>query len=406
MRAFIFYILLLPSVLSAQVSMDDFLWSALEAPAIKVFDNQNTFLQTNPYKLSMIRGMQFRTESNQLDTERQDYALRLTPANPWEVKRNNQYFQTYQEVTQLDRQRDLKKILKSHYEAIIDWAYLEEQKKIKEEEKKIAQTQIKILEAQRFSNFFDANDYVELKIDQLEKVVALEELYFEEDAQRSKIETLYPSAKNQTISWNLSKLISIDKIQQLIEYPQFASESGEVAYRQKQIELAQSEWALEKSNINFGYLQAQYQQYRIDQNRSPWSIGLGVTIPIFNPNKGDMTKRKLEMIEAEGDLANAKLEQQEGRELMKKKVKTLTARYYNLQSQLDSLNVEALASNLQQMTDSNPMVLVRLKSSLIKSRNIEALLRKEIYLAYIEYLAYAEILQQQPLINYLSSELK
>ncbi|UXP31597.1 hypothetical protein N6H18_14690 [Reichenbachiella agarivorans] len=384
--------------------MDDFLWSALETPAIQAFDHQNTFLDSNPYKLSFIRGMEFRTESNQLDPDRQDYALRLNPANPWEIKRNNQYFQTYQEVSQLDRQRELKKVLKAHYEAIIDWAYLKEQKNIKEEEQKIAQTQIKILEAQRFSNFFDANDYVELKIDQLEQVVALEELYFEEDAQRNKIESLYPSAKNQIIAWTLNELISIEKIQSVIEDPQMVSAYGEVAYRQKQVELAESEWALEKSNINIGYLQAQYQQYRVDQDRSPWSIGLGVTIPIFNPNKGDMTKRKLEMIEAEGNLADAQNEQQTGLELMKQKIKTLTTRYYNFQIQLDSLNVDLLSSNLQQMTNSNPMTVVKLKSSLIKSKSISALMKKEIYLAYMEYLWHAEMLQQQPLKNYLTPD--
>lgn len=405
MRALIFYFLLLPSLLSAQVTMDDFLGSVWEAPVIKAFDNQNIFLETNPYRLSLIRELEFRTESNQLDTERQDFALRLSPSNPWEVKRNNQYFQTYKEVKQLDRNRELKKLLRTHYKAIIEWVYLEEKKKLKEEEREATQMLIEILEAQRLSSFFDPNDYAGLKIEQVEKVVELEELYFEEDVQHGKIETLYPQAKNQTISWALNDLISVEMIELWIDNHQSVPEFGEVAYRQMQIELSKAEWALEKSNINVGYLQAQYQQFRIEQARSPWSIGLGVTIPIVNPNKGNMTKRKLEMIEAEGNLTEAKNEQKVGLALMKKKVKTLTTRYYNLQSQLDGLNIDTLASNLQKIKDSNPITEVRLKRSLIKSRNILALLRKEIYLAYIEYLWHAEMLQQQPFKNYLSSNL-
>ncbi|MDF9799304.1 hypothetical protein OKW21_004567 [Catalinimonas alkaloidigena] len=405
MRTLLNFFLLLPTVLSAQVSMEDFLWSALEAPAIQVFDHQDIYLKSNPYRLSVFRELEFRTESNQIDTERQDYALRLQPANPWEEKRNKQYFQTYQEVLQLDRQRELKKLLKTHYEAIIDWVYLEEQKKLKEEEHELVKTLIKILEAQRFSDFFDANEYTDLKIEQVEKLVALEELFFEEEALRSNIEALYPPAQNQVISWSLSELISIDKVQQVIEYYSSVTEFGEVAYRQKQVELSKSEWALEKANINVGFLQAQYQQYRIEQDRSPWSIGMGVTIPIFNPNKVDMTKRKLEMIKAEGDLADAKNEQHAMLALMKKKVKTLTTRYNSLQNQLDSLNVDVLASNLQEIKSSNPITVIRLKSSLIKSRSIATLLRKEIYQAYIEYLWYAEMLQQQPLRNHLSPDL-
>lgn len=402
MRVLIYCFLFLPSLLSAQVTMDEFLWSALEAPAIKALVNQNVFLESNPYRLSLIRGLEFRTESNQLDPERQDYALRLNPANPWEVKRNNKYFKTYQEVVQLDRDRELKKILKTHYEAIIDWVYLEEQKKLKEEERLITQTLIQILEAQRFSDFFDANDYAELKIDQVEKVVALEELSFDVDTQRSTIEALYPESKDQSISWALSELISIDSIGRWIDNQRNLPLMGEVAYREKRVELAKSEWALQKSNINIGYVQAQYQQFRIEQNQNPWSIGLGVRLPLFNPNKGKMTERKLEVFEAESDLADAAYQQQAGLELMKRKVKTLMTRYRNIKSQVDSLNVDALASNLQEITDSNPIAVIRLKRSMLKSKNIEARLKKEIYLAYIEYLSYSEKLQQLPLKNYLS----
>ena len=405
MRTHIFWFLFFPSILSAQVSMDDFLWSAIDAPAIQVFDEQDDYLESNPYRLSVMREMEFRTESNQLDTERQDYALRLKPTNPWEAKRNKQYFQTYQETLRLDRQRELKKILKSHYEAIIDMAYLKERKQLKEEDLELTNMLIKIIEAQRFSDFFDANDYAELKISQVEKLVSLEELFLEEDAQSNKIEVLYPAVKGRTVSWSFSDLISIESVNRMIENQRIVSEAGEVAYRQKRLELAQSELALEKSNINLGFLQAQYQQFRIEQDRSPWSIGLGLTIPIFNPNKGAMTKRKLEMIKAKGDLIDVSHKQKEEVTLMKKRVTTLSRRYNELQNQLDSLNIDNIASNLKEIDNNNPYSVVRLKRSLIKSKSIAALLKKEIYQAYIDYLENAEILQQQPFKNYLSPNL-
>lgn len=401
MRLLLKCFLLLPNLLFAQLTMDDFLQSAWESSAISVLDSQNDFLDSNPYKLSPISSMEFRTESNQLDIERQDYAIRLKPANPWEVKRNKAYFQTYKQTLQLDRQRELRKILKTHYETIVNWAYLDELRKLKEEESELVTTSIEILEAQRFSDFFDASDYAELKIDQIEQLVQLEELHFGADAQRSKIEKLCAQARNQTISWTLSDFISIEEIHHLIEDQPSAMGVGEVAYRQKKVELAQSEWALEKSNINVGYLQAQYQEYRIEQDRKPWSIGVGIAIPIFNPNKGDMTKRKLEIIEAEGDLLDAKNEQQEGIAQIKKKLETLSNRYYHLQSRLDSLDLPSLTSSLQKIESSNPITAVKLKGSLIKSGNTVARLKREIYMAYIDYLWHSELLQEQPFKNYL-----
>jgi hypothetical protein len=111
MRVFFFLFVMVSFLSNAQVSMEDFLLDALNEPAIKSFANQNTFLDSKPFRLAPIRQLQFRTESNQLDPERQDYSLRLSPANPWEMKRNNEYFKSYKEMLQLDRERLVKESL-------------------------------------------------------------------------------------------------------------------------------------------------------------------------------------------------------------------------------------------------------------------------------------------------------
>ncbi|MBX2916702.1 MAG: hypothetical protein KF856_15640 [Cyclobacteriaceae bacterium] len=154
-----------------------------------------------------------------------------------------------------------------------------------------------------------------------------------------------------------------------------------------------------------GFIQTQYQQWRTEQNRRPWSISLGITVPIFNPNKGDMTKRKLEMLEAEGEFNTAKNDQQAGLEISREKIKSLIKRYREMQAMTENLNVGAVATTLQQIKDSNPMAVVRMQNNLIKLKTMTTRLQQEIYLSYIEFLSYAEVLQQQPVRNFLSSEL-
>lgn len=51
------------------------------------------------------------------------------------------------------------------------------------------------------------------------------------------------------------------------------------------------------------------------------------------------------------------------------------------------------------------MAVVRMQNNLIKLKTMTARLRQEIYLSYIEFLSYAEMLQQQPIRNFLSAEL-
>jgi len=387
--------------------MEDFLVDALNEPALQTTIQQNTFLNTKAFRMAPIKQLQFRTESNQLDPDRQEYALRLNPANPWEMKRNNEYFKSYQELIALDRDRLLKESLINRYEAIIGWLYYHELKVLKEEDKNLTEKMLGILEGQRFSGYFDADEYVDLKMDQVEKGIELENVLFEIDKQRKQAEFLYEPAKTTAIEWNEALVISIEKLEFNVDsLLTQKGNGGEVAFLEKKIDVANSEWQLEKTNINVGYLQAQYQPFREEQGRKPWNLALGVTIPVFNPNKGDMAKRKMDVIEAQGDLDQAKVEQQARRELAYRKIKSQISRYRNIITMMQELDAGKLAGTLQQMSDNNPTVTIRLRSKLIKLKTMAARLKQEVYVSYIEFLGYSEVLQQLPLVNYLSPQLQ
>jgi hypothetical protein len=399
--------MVLPFIAMAQVSMEDFLIDALNEPAIQTTIQQNAFLNTKAFRLAPIKQLQFRTESNQLDPDRQDYALRLNPANPWEMKRNNEYFKSYQELITLDRDRLLKESLTNRYEVIIRWLYYQQLKLLHEEDKNLTEKMLGILEGQRFSAYFDPDDYVDLKMDQVEKEIELENVLFEIDKQRKQAEFLHEPAKTLSIEWNEAMVISIDdlelKVDNLLTQK---GNGGEVAFLEKKIDLANSEWHLEKTNINVGYLQAQYQPFREEQGRKPWNIALGVTIPVFNPNKGDMAKRKMDVIVAQGELDQTKVEQEARRELVYRKIKSQISRYRNINNMMRELDAGKLAGTLQQMSNNNPVVTIRLRSKLVKLKIMAARLKQEIYLSYIEFLGYSEVLQHLPLVNYLSPQLR
>src|SRR5688572_9191584 len=83
---------------AAQTAIDGFFLSAYEDTEVKSINEQIQYLNSRPYRLAPIDQLQFRTESNQLDPSRQDYALRLNPANPWQVRNNNRYFSDYKSM--------------------------------------------------------------------------------------------------------------------------------------------------------------------------------------------------------------------------------------------------------------------------------------------------------------------
>lgn len=403
MRALIIWCFLLPIASFGQVSMEEFLESAFESTQIRQIDQQKGFLESGSYKMAPIRGLEFRTESNQLDPQRQDFALRISPANPWEINRNNAYFEKYQEVIDLGQIRQIKKLIQLRYDLIIDWVYLQDRISLKNEEIKTIRSLIEILEAQRNSSFFDPENYAELKIDLIEKQAELQDLMLEEDVLMQRIVSFFPDAQSKNLDWNLDDLVSIERISNWIETHQAQIESEEVTYHRKLVELSKAEWELEKSNLNIGFLQAQYQQFRLAQDRKPWNIGLGIRLPIFNPNKGKMAEKKLDIFEAEGNLTQVQNEHVAEVELVKSKLVGLCENYFSIQNQLEDLDLISIEKNLNSLSANNPAVNLRFQRNLLKSKNILARHQRDIYAAFIEYLSLTDALQQRPIVNYLGS---
>jgi hypothetical protein len=398
---------LFPASVFAQVSMEEFLGAAFQSQRLLTLGQQQSFLQTRPYQLAPIRKLAFQTTSNQLDRTRQDYTFRVLPSNPWEVRNTNNYFKTYSELITIDQERQLREALRERYLLIIEWGYWDEIHHLKEEEKMNTQKLLSIMEAQRLSSNFNPEEYVQLKLDQVDQTIELEEMAFNRDALQKKIEALYETAKQKSIGWTGASLMTVEKIEEFTNRArQEGSTTGsELAYHEKQIELAMRKWHLEKSNINVGFIQTQYEPFREETNRRPWSISVGLTIPLFNPNKGDMAQRKLQVIEAQGVFEQTKLNQRIGKDFSYEKIMNLLLRYKEVAKMTTDLNFGELASTMQQMKSNNPTTVVKLQNRSLRLKVLTARLKREILNSYIDFLAFSDLLQQKPVINYLSPSL-
>lgn len=409
MRCFLilFSLYLFPASVFAQVSMEEFLGAAFQSQRLLTLGQQQSFLQTRPYQLAPIRKLAFQTTSNQLDRTRQDYTFRVLPSNPWEVRNTNNYFKTYSELITIDQERQLREALRERYLLIIEWGYWDEIHRLKEEEKMNTQKLLSIMEAQRLSSNFNPEEYVQLKLDQVDQTIELEEMAFNRDALQKKIEALYETAKQKSIGWTGASLMTVEKIEEFTNRArQEGSTTGsELAYHEKQIELAMRKWHLEKSNINVGFIQTQYEPFREETNRRPWSISVGLTIPLFNPNKGDMAQRKLQVIEAQGVFEQTKLNQRIGKDFSYEKIMNLLLRYKEVAKMTTDLNFGEFASTMQQMKSNNPTTVVKLQNRSLRLKVLTARLKREILNSYIDFLAYSDLLQQKPVINYLSPSL-
>lgn len=400
--AFLLLIILTES--KAQLTINQFLSTANQDEDLKSIQDQLTYLEGKPYRLSPFQKFEFRTKNNQLDPDRQDFALRLNPANPWEMKNTTNYYKEYQNSLSIERQLVLKKSLKSRYLKVIEYCNQQELVDIKKQSIKYLDAQATILDRQSVSDNFDSEDIVKIKLDQLDLLVEMDELSFDLIKKQKEIQRI--GQVSTPLSWTSLELITVEQIKHIADsISTNISTASEVIFSQTKVDLVAREYSLEKSNINVGFLQTEYESYRTEQDRKPWSISLGVTIPITNPNKGDMTKRKLEMIDAQHDLEESKVEVQNEIGASRDELGALIRRYEELDAKIQSLNTGSLSSLLITLKNNNPMALIRFNNNLLKLKTLQLRLKQNILVAYIELLESTDMLQQSPLVNYLSQNL-
>lgn len=391
----------------AQSGFGGFIKTAQDAATVTMFDLQVDYLNKKPYRLAPVQKVELRTESNRMDVARQEYALRVNPANPWELRQNNRYFNALKSTIALEKGIVLKEVLFDRYTLIIELVTFAGLKDLAQRELELTQTYIAMLEKQQLSGNFDGEDYVDLKLEEMDKSVEVDEALFEVENAARKVVALFPEAENSVKTWSLKDVVTIAQIQKLLDSLETAtSDASSLNYFQQKITLADREYDLEKNNINLGYFQAKYEEFRIANGDRPWSIGFGVTIPVVNPNKGDMAKRKLRSIESQQEYKEAKLEFTKDQIRLRGQLGDLIASYYKIEEKINALNVSALARTLSSMQKSNPVAGVRFQTNLIKLEKLALKLRQNILLTYTEWLASTDALQQLPMTNYLSKNLE
>jgi hypothetical protein len=392
------------TALKAQLSVEEFLGSVREDPEVKTFDDQINYLNTKPYRLAPLREVQLRTQNRELMQTQQEYGIRVSPSNPWEMRRQNAYFKEMNAGLALEKEIVRKDALFDRYNTIIEYLYNSSVHKLTIVGKQKLDQQINIVERQSGSRYFDADSYVKLRADQLDFLIEEEEFGFETSNQISRITRTYPKAHNQRIDWDFDKAISLEQIKKVCDSIERAGITSSLArFYQQQIKLAKSEYELEKTNI--GFLQTSYDRRRYHQDRNPFSVSVGVSLPIFNPNKGNMTKRRLDEIEAEYDYTEETYQSESDKIILKEKVLSLVARVKNLEEKIDVLEKSNLAQTLSTIKEGDPVAVIQFRQRVIKIQTLYYKVKRELFLAFTEYLYATDALQAEPLTNYLSPRL-
>lgn len=403
---FIISFILLSHISYSQNVFSDFIKASDQDLNVLRFDDQIEYLGKKRYRSSPIQGLQLRAQNNELGSGNRELGLRVTPANPWEIRNTNRMYQSYKKALFFEKHLKLKEILVFRYSLIISAIYQHEMKDLQTEDIRNIKSQISIFEKQSGSEFFDAEDYVDLKLELLQRQTDIEATEFAIAQIHDDILKEEPAIKTSSFETSYNEIISVSRISEVIDsllsFPLFSTTHS--FYRER-IEMSNYEYKLEKNNLNIGFIQPEYNFNRAE-DESPIGISLGISIPLFNPNKADMAGKKLDLIEAESELAvETKLAQVQVARLSNS-LKNYISRYNNIQAKIDSFSVDKTFNTVGALNSNNPLIFLKFNEQILKLKKLKIEVTEEIFLTYINLLAAADLLQQGPLINFLAKELK
>lgn len=385
-----------------QVSISKFISSAADEYEVKTFDAQSAYLQQKPYRLSPLKELEYRHTNYELLDVRNRMGLRVTPANPWELRANKQYFQNFQSTVELERELAFKEAMMERYQAVVDYLYYDEMKSLHAAGTKLLKDQLSILERQSGSGNFDADQFARLKVEELDYQVDAEEVEYERAGHIHYMESILAEVHEHPVSWTPEDLISVAALRSVMDSMVTASvKSTLVAYEQQKIRTAQSQYKTEKYDWNVGFVQGTYDQWRNEQGDVPLILSFGVSIPLTNPNKPQMARRKLEVIEAEFDLKESDAETNRDRIIYQDRLIMLMNHYDKLERQVNDLKSGNLAQSLSSIKGGDPLVYVQVSQRIAKMEILLLKVKREIYTSYVFYLTFTDRIQREPLVNFL-----
>lgn len=396
-----------PKISRAQFSMESYLATARDDISLSPTRAKQDFLNDNNYNGPWISRVEFRTRSNDANLSQEDFRFRITPANPSELKANKRYYSKQVELLNFEYREELNNALLERYEIAVDHLFEFRSKNDLIKQMEINRQLIDMINQSTGAYNMDLGDLVDAESDDLEMKLKIEDTNIRIEELEFMIRDFY--SYSGSLDWNSIDLISVDDILTLFEEFK-GKQTGEhinLVKMDQRNALAAERFNIEKSESlrNIGYFQAEYDTDRGDEASEHFGYQIGIRIPIVNPDKPDLNRRKLALMDDQALLEEKKDSYRREMELAVIRMEHYHIQYNQISEKLETmsqrnfieLNNPGRALRVSDLIKINEFYLELLS----KKNSIE----KNIFETYLDYLNLNGILSELPLRNYLSKDL-
>lgn len=398
-----FFVLIYALPVKAQKSVSDFLITAFEDRNLDQYDDKINFLKPKRYRLPIIDELELRMSNDELTYDDLQYAIRINPGNPWKIRRNNALFNATKKELSIRKQLEFKDNLIDRYELLLRFLYSQDLALLVERKLKIVKQKANIFEENFESNLFNAEDFVDVTLDQIDGIQAFDESLLDLNRNRKRISSIL---QTDAFDWKMFDVISISTIDSLSNVVGSLSfSSTELELIAQQAEVARQELRTERADFNLGFIQSEYSPFR-NNDDSEIGFSLGITIPIFKDNKPQIAERTLDEIELRNELEIEQHKDSVKKILAYEQLKSLIIHHQKIMTQIESLDLDALTTNLSRSQNYDPLSILKLEQGIVKLDELILKSKYRVLEEYLEFLFTFDVISHQPLTNYLSDRLE
>jgi len=390
------------------VSVTEFLSSAAQDPTLHFQNEKVSFLEGSRPNTPFIREVEFRGRIDKFEESQQRWGVRLSPTGWGETRNGKRVYKASLEYNEAQLELLLNKALKRRYRVFIDFVRTQDLLDLNRKLMEIAEDRLDIkrksiddLDSDPTALVAAEDDIIQLQLDVIDLENSVRDL---EDEIKTAMGADGP------VSLDPVGLIDIDAIKQAIENFSHPPEAENIHIRRAYLstELAQNRYDLEKAE-NRRYLSFLQFDYAMDERRDfeeAFILKFGLLLPIVNPNRLDIDRRKLASLKEESDYQNLKREIAGDITFFLRDLERSIKQYDILLARKAASNAESSLQVFQRIEGTNPLKLLKMKNSMLKTEVAITKMKRRILRKYVNLLDVSGKLFEKPLRNHLSTSLE
>ena len=362
------------------------------------------YLRFNPFKVPLLRRVEFRTETHEFELSQQEYAIRISPNSFGERKYNKKYYETSVRINEIRNKEALNEALSERYKYVINLIKTSKIFRLKQQLELLLEDRMNVLNQSRNTVDFDYEDLLNAEDDYHDLQLDLIDL--ERQVQRLKTKINQFMGLQESFELDTTGFVDVNFIEIYANTLSLGIDPSnlEVAKSMENVVLAEYDFKEEKAHRNnpIGFFQTSYENDFNDPFRSDLRLSFGIRLPIANSSQPRLNRLYLRQLDRENDLEITKDDVSRKIAQSMEDLGILILKYKTTRSWIEEDNTETSLRRYLSIEGISPLILLKIQESIILKEIILGDLEKKIFDEYLKLLKHIGKLVEQPLRNYFS----